>query len=43
VLVPGAWTVQRGHDVVEAVEAALLERVPYATVFRHLEPVEDPV
>jgi cation diffusion facilitator family transporter len=42
VLVPGMWTVQRGHDVVEQVEAALRERLPYATVFTHLEPAEDP-
>jgi len=42
VLVPGAWTVQRGHDIVEDVEAALRERLPYATVFTHLEPIEDP-
>jgi cation diffusion facilitator family transporter len=42
VLVPGAWTVQRGHDLVEDIEAAVLERLPYATVFTHLEPAEDP-
>jgi cation diffusion facilitator family transporter len=42
VLVPGNWPVQRGHDVVEEVEAALRERLPYATVFTHLEPAEDP-
>lgn len=42
VLVPGGWTVQRGHEVVEEVEAALRERLPYATVFTHLEPAEDP-
>jgi cation diffusion facilitator family transporter len=42
VLVPGAWTVQRGHDVVEEVEAALRGRLPYLTVFTHLEPAEDP-
>jgi divalent metal cation (Fe/Co/Zn/Cd) transporter len=42
VLVPGSWTVQRGHDVVEQVEAALRERLPYASVFTHLEPAEDP-
>lgn len=42
VLVRGDWTVQRGHDVVEEVEAALRERLPYATVFTHLEPAEDP-
>ena len=42
VLVPGAWSVQRGHDIVEDVEARLRERLPYATVFTHLEPAEDP-
>jgi cation diffusion facilitator family transporter len=42
VLVPGAWTVQKGHDVAEEVEAALRARVPHATVFTHVEPVEDP-
>jgi cation diffusion facilitator family transporter len=42
VLVPGAWSVQRGHDVVEDVEAELREQLPYATVFTHLEPAEDP-
>lgn len=42
VLVPGAWTVQRGHDMAEDVEAALLRRLPYATVFTHVEPIEDP-
>jgi cation diffusion facilitator family transporter len=41
VLVPGAWTVQRGHDTVEEIETALRERLPYATVFTHLEPAED--
>jgi divalent metal cation (Fe/Co/Zn/Cd) transporter len=42
VFVPGAWSVQGGHDVVEKVEARLRERLPYATVFTHLEPAEDP-
>jgi divalent metal cation (Fe/Co/Zn/Cd) transporter len=42
VLVPGDWPVQRGHDVVEQIEAALRERLPYATVFTHLEPADDP-
>jgi divalent metal cation (Fe/Co/Zn/Cd) transporter len=42
VLVPGEWTVQRGHDVIEEIEAALRERLPYATVFTHLEPAGDP-
>ncbi|MFT4085990.1 MAG: cation diffusion facilitator family transporter [Gordonia sp. (in: high G+C Gram-positive bacteria)] len=41
-LVPGAWTVQRGHDLVEEVEAALHDAVPDLIVTVHLEPLEDP-
>ena len=41
VLVPRSWSVQRGHDEVERVEAALRERLPYASIFTHLEPLED--
>lgn len=42
VLVPGAWTVQRGHDLVEEIEAELRRALPDSTIFTHLEPVEDP-
>lgn len=41
-LVPGAWSVQRGHDLIEEVERDLRAAVPGATVFTHLEPIEDP-
>lgn len=43
VLVPGAWTVQRGHDLVETVESQVRERFAPVTVFTHLEPIEDPL
>jgi len=43
VLVPGEWTVQRGHDLLEHIEAEIRDAVPRITVFTHLEPVEDPV
>lgn len=43
VLVPGAWSVQRGHDICEAVELAVLHALPDTTIFTHLEPREDPV
>lgn len=43
VLVPGAWTVQQGHDLVEEVEGALHRALPDTTVFTHLEPREDPI
>ena len=42
VLVPGAWSVQRGHDLVERVEADLRGVLAHAAVFTHLEPLEDP-
>lgn len=42
VQVPGGWSVQRGHDLLEAIEAEVRRRLPAATVFTHLEPVEDP-
>jgi cation diffusion facilitator family transporter len=43
VLVPGAWTVQRGHDLLEAIEAQIRQSLPEVTVLTHLEPIEDPV
>ena len=42
VLVPGAWTVQRGHDLLEVLEADLRQAVPHLAVLTHLEPLEDP-
>ncbi|HEV8627021.1 MAG TPA: cation diffusion facilitator family transporter [Acidimicrobiia bacterium] len=42
VLVPGAWTVQAGHDLLERLEADLDDALGGVAVFTHLEPVEDP-
>ena len=42
VLVPGAWSVQTGHELLERVEDRLAERLPNVTVLTHLEPIEDP-
>lgn len=42
VQVPGRWSVQRGHDLVEEIEADIRRRLPSASVFTHLEPLEDP-
>ena len=42
VLVPGEWTVQRGHDLLEKIEREIRVAVPGATVFTHLEPIGDP-
>jgi cation diffusion facilitator family transporter len=40
--VPGNWTVQRGHDLLEAIEADIRHVLPGVTVFTHIEPLEDP-
>jgi cation diffusion facilitator family transporter len=42
VLVPGTWSVKRGHDLAEQVERDLRRALEHATVFTHLEPREDP-
>lgn len=41
-LVPGAWTVQHGHELAERIEADIRAVVPRACVLTHLEPLEDP-
>ncbi|EFH83505.1 cation diffusion facilitator family transporter [Ktedonobacter racemifer] len=43
VIVPGQWTVLKGHKVCEEIERAIREALPESTVFTHLEPKEDPV
>lgn len=43
VLVPGKWTVQRGHDLCEEIELAISKVLPSTHVTTHLEPLEDPV
>lgn len=42
VLVPGNWTVLKGHTTCETIEIALHDAFPETTVFTHLEPLEDP-
>ena len=42
VLVPGNWSVKRGHDVCEEIERGVAAALPGSTVTTHLEPVEDP-
>lgn len=44
VLVPGEWTVQHGHDILENIERDIRNCFDSpTTVFTHLEPLEDPV
>jgi cation diffusion facilitator family transporter len=42
VLVPGDWTVQRGHELLERIEAEIRMALQDAVVFTHLEPLDDP-
>lgn len=42
VLVPGDWTVQRGHQLLERIEADIRRTVSDAVVFTHLESLDDP-
>jgi cation diffusion facilitator family transporter len=43
VLVPGDWSVQKGHDLLEELEGEIHREIPNSAVFTHLEPLEDPV
>jgi cation diffusion facilitator family transporter len=43
VLVPGAWSVQEGHDLVETMESDIRGRLANTTILAHLEPIEDAV
>ncbi len=42
VLVPGGWSVQKGHDVCEEIERGVVGLLPRTSVLTHLEPLEDP-
>lgn len=41
VLVPPEWSVQRGHELLERIEADIRRALPPITVFTHLEPIGD--
>ena len=42
VLVPGNWTVNRGHKLLEQIERKIQKVLPHVIVFTHLEPLDDP-
>jgi len=42
VLVPGDWTVHRGHELLEHIEADIRDSLPNVSVFTHLESLDDP-
>jgi cation diffusion facilitator family transporter len=41
ILVPGTWTVRRGHRLLERIEADIRHSLANTIVFTHLEPLED--
>jgi len=41
VIVPGSWTVHEGHQFLERIEADLHFNLPKATIFTHLESLDD--
>lgn len=41
VLVPGAWTIQKGHDLSEELEADIIAELPETIITTHVEPLED--
>ncbi len=41
VLVPGEWSVLKGHQLLEDIEAAIRHRIPGTRIITHLEPLED--
>lgn len=42
VLVPGDWTVQRGHELLEKIEADIRRAISDSIIFTHLESLDDP-
>ena len=41
VLVPGDWSVQRGHDFLESIEQQIMDKFDSIDIDTHLEPIED--
>jgi cation diffusion facilitator family transporter len=42
IIVPGRWTVQRGHRLLESIEADVRHVLQSVTIFTHLESLNDP-
>jgi cation diffusion facilitator family transporter len=42
-LVPGDWSVRKGHQLAEEVEGQVINALPQVNIVTHIEPVEDPI
>ncbi len=41
VLVPGEWTVNQGHNLLEQIERNICQKMDNTTIITHLEPIDD--
>jgi cation diffusion facilitator family transporter len=42
ILVPGGWSVLKGHQLLEKIESDVHQALPEVSIFTHLEPLNDP-
>lgn len=42
ILVPGQWSVQQGHQILEELDKDIRRLIPGVHLFTHLEPIDDP-
>ena len=42
-LIPGQWSISRGHALAEQIEAEIRHALPGTTVLTHIEPINDPI
>jgi divalent metal cation (Fe/Co/Zn/Cd) transporter len=42
-LVPGDWTVRKGHQFAEEIEQHVIATIPHSSIVTHIEPIEDPI
>jgi cation diffusion facilitator family transporter len=42
-LVPGDWTVRKGHELAERVEKQVIEEISNVNMVTHIEPSDDPI
>jgi cation diffusion facilitator family transporter len=42
-LVPGDWTVRKGHELANQIETEVIQAIPYSNIATHLEPIEDAI
>jgi cation diffusion facilitator family transporter len=42
-LVPGDWTVRKGHQLAEEIEQQVIKTIPHSNIMTHIEPIDDPI